>query len=157
MTLTQRSELIWSTKRFHELSTTELYDVLKIRVDIFVVEQECAYPEIDGKDPDCLHAIGKTTSGEIVASARIAPAGVIYDEWSIGRVVVKKSHRGRKLGNDLMQHSINYLKNNTTASTIKIAAQLYLERFYSELGFEKISGIYPWDGIDHIDMRLKLR
>jgi ElaA protein len=121
-----------------------------------VVEQDCPYSEIDGKDPECLHVLGTTAGGQLIATARIAPAGVIYEEWSIGRVVVKEEYRQFKLGKELMERSIDYCREKTNAKTIKIAAQLYLKKFYSSLGFEQICEVYPWDGIDHIDMRLSL-
>jgi len=104
----------------------------------------------------CIHIIGKTEEGEIIATTRIAPAGSIYPELSIGRVVVKEEFRQFNLGKELMDISIDYCQEKTEAKTIKIAAQLYLKRFYSSFGFEQISDVYPWDGIDHIDMRLTL-
>jgi ElaA protein len=156
MTESEKPDVKWEIKAFEELSKMEFHDLLKVRLDIFVVEQNCPYSEIDGKDPECIHAIGKTESGEIIATARIAPAEIIYPEWSIGRVVVKEEYRRFKFGKELMRRAIDYCKNKTEAKTIKIAAQLYLKKFYSELGFEQISEVYLWDGIDHIDMRLTL-
>lgn len=153
----EKPEISWSIKRFDELSLIELHDLLKVRMDIFVVEQNCAYAEIDGKDPHCFHALGSTAKGEIIATARIAPAGLIYEEWSIGRVVVRADYRNMDLGYKLMNKCINFCRGIPEVNTIKIAAQLYLERFYSNLGFKQISDIYPWDGIDHIDMRMTLR
>lgn len=154
MSLDKKPHVHWETKAFDELTLMELHDLLKIRLDIFVVEQNCPYSEIDGMDPQCIHVIGETAIGEMIATARIAPAGTIYSEWSIGRVVVKKAFRQFKFGKELMEFSIDYCQKETKAETIKIAAQLYLKKFYSSLGFEQISDVYPWDGIDHIDMRL---
>lgn len=144
----------WSIKNFEALTKVELHDILRLRVDIFIVEQECPYPEIDGKDPDCYHVMGKDKNGSIVAVARIAPAGVIYEEISIGRVVTKKELRGSGIGSDLMKQSILFCKEELRGQTIKIAAQKYLEKFYSDLGFKTISQVYLWDGIEHVDMRL---
>lgn len=156
MSISKKPEVSWEIKAFDELTKMELHDLLRVRLDIFVVEQNCPYSEIDGMDPVCIHIIGKTDSDEIIATARIAPAKTIYSEWSIGRVVVKEAFRKFQIGKDLMRHSIEYCKKKTEAKTIKIAAQLYLKKFYSDLGFEQISEIYLWDGIDHIDMRLTL-
>lgn len=127
--------------------------MLKVRVDVFVVEQECAYPEIDGKDPLCVHVLGKDSAGTTVATARIAPAGLIYSEVSIGRVAIDQSLRGTGVGKIVMQHAMTFCKKELNASTIKIAAQLYLKKFYADFGFTQISEVYLWDGIEHIDMR----
>lgn len=127
--------------------------MLKVRVDVFVVEQECAYPEIDGKDTLCVHILGKDSSGKTLATARIAPAGLIYSEVSIGRVAVDKSLRGTGVGKIVMEHAMAFCKTELRAKTIKIAGQLYLKKFYSDFGFEQISEVYLWDGIEHIDMR----
>jgi len=132
----------------------ELHDLLKLRVDIFVVEQDCPYPEIDGKDPVCFHVLGKDSKKELVATARIAPPEIIYPETSIGRVVTRKDLRGHGLGVELMNQSIQYCKNELKAPSVKIAAQKYLEKFYSDLGFKTISDVYIWDGIEHVDMRM---
>lgn len=154
MSLDKKPQVHWETKAFDELTLMELHDLLRIRLDIFVVEQNCPYSEIDGMDPQCIHVIGETAKGEMIATARIAPAGTIYSEWSIGRVVVKADFRQFKIGKDLMRVCIDYCEKIAKVKTIKIAAQLYLKKFYSSLGFEQISDVYPWDGIDHIDMRL---
>lgn len=152
----QATEINFKTVPFKELSLIELHDLLKLRTDIFVVEQNCPYPEIDGKDPGCLHTLGYTPSGELVAGARIVPAGVIYDQVSIGRVVVRSDFRGQAHGHRVMLHAMDFCKNTLKTDTVKIAAQHYLEGFYNALGFETISEIYPWDGIDHIDMVWKI-
>lgn len=151
--MTEIGEIDWQIKSFNELTTHDLHDILKARVDIFVVEQNCAYPEIDGKDPDCFHVIARDRDDKLIGTARIAPAGVIYDEASVGRVVVVKEFRRLKLGTKLMQLSMDFCENTLAAQSVKIAAQLYLKDFYEEFGFEQISKVYLWDGIEHIDMR----
>ncbi len=148
-----KKDVFWSVKNFESLSKMELHDLLRLRVDIFIVEQDCPYPEIDGKDPECYHVLGKNKSGSIVAVARIAPAGLIYEETSIGRVVTKKALRGSGIGSELMKQSMKFCKEKLEAATIKIAAQKYLEDFYTNLGFKTISDVYLWDGIEHVDMR----
>lgn len=149
----QNQETTWEIKSFEELSTTELHDLLHLRVDVFVVEQTCPYPEIDGKDPMCIHVLGKDKTGEVIATARIAPAGVIYPEVSIGRVAIREALRSFGLGKVIMKHSIDYCNDELAAASIKIAGQLHLKKFYSDLGFVQISEVYLWDGIEHIDMR----
>jgi len=153
----EKPDIDWKIKSFKELSLNELHDLLKIRTDIFVVEQECPYPEIDGKDPVCFHALGTNASGELIATARIAPTGEIYPEWSIGRVAVREDYRKLRLGATLMERCMTWCRHVKKVESIKIAAQLYLEKFYSTLGFKRISEVYEWDGIDHIDMRITFR
>lgn len=116
-----------------------------------MLEQACPYPEIDGKDPSCLHLLG-TDNGELVAYLRILPAGLSYDEVSIGRVVIKPSHRGKGLGRPMMEQAIAYITTECKESQIKIGAQAYLEKFYQSLGFEPISEVYLEDDIPHLDM-----
>lgn len=144
--------MIFKTVPFQELSLNELHDLLKLRTDIFVVEQDCAYPEIDGNDPKCFHTLGTDSGGVLRAVARIVPAGVIGKELSIGRVVVEASARGRGSGRQLMEEAISFCESKWGTATIKVAAQLYLKKFYEDLGFVPVGDVYPWDGIDHIDM-----
>lgn len=141
----------WEIKSFDQLSLQELYGILTLRVDVFVVEQACPYPEVDGKDPNCLHLLGMD-NGELVAYLRILPAGLSYDEVSIGRVVIKSSHRGKVLGRPMMEQAIRYITNEWKESQIKIGAQAHLEKFYSSLGFEAVSEVYLEDDIPHLDM-----
>lgn len=141
----------WEIKAFDQLSLQELYTILTLRTNVFVVEQACPYPELDGKDPNCLHLLG-TINGELVAYLRILPAGLRYDEVSIGRVVVKPSHRGKGLGRLMMEQAIHCITNVWKESQIKIGAQAYLEKFYQSLGFEPVSEVYLEDDIPHLDM-----
>ncbi|HFI0702047.1 TPA: GNAT family N-acetyltransferase [Streptococcus suis] len=141
----------WEIKAFDQLSLQELYGILTLRVDVFVVEQACPYPEVDGKDPNCLHLLG-TDEGELVAYLRILPAGLSYDEVSIGRVVIKSSHRGKGLGRPMMEQAIHFITNEWKERQIKIGAQAHLEKFYSSLGFEAVSEVYLEDDIPHLDM-----
>ncbi|HFI0466914.1 TPA: GNAT family N-acetyltransferase [Streptococcus suis] len=141
----------WEMKAFDQLSLQELYAILTMRVDVFVVEQVCPYPEVDGKDSNCLHFLG-TDEGELVAYLRILPAGLSYDEVSIGRVVIKSSHRGKGLGRPMMEQAIHFITNEWKESQIKIGAQAHLEKFYSSLGFEPVSEVYLEDNIPHLDM-----
>ncbi len=146
------TDMVWSVKYFRDLSLTELYDILKLRVDIFVLEQECPYEEVDGKDMIAIHIMGYEES-ELVAYCRVFAPGKYYlKEASIGRVAVAKQHRGRQLGIQVMHRAMEYLKSHCHNPPIKLAAQKYLERFYTNLGYQTVSDVYPWDGIDHVDM-----
>ena len=138
-------------KTFNELSTAELYEILQLRSEIFVVEQDCVYQDIDGKDQKALHVIG-ILEGEIVAYTRCFKAGDYFKEASIGRVVVKESQRKFKRGNQIMNSSIEAIENHYHTKTIKISAQCYLNKFYTNLGFNSIGEEYLEDGIPHIAM-----
>ncbi len=147
-------QIEWEVKLFKQLSTDELYDILKLRVDVFVVEQNCPYPEIDGKDkhPDALHLIGRDKDGQIAAYLRILPPGLSYKQISIGRVVVAKNSRGQGVCDIMMQKAFEQIRRNWPDDDIKIGAQVYLKDFYKSLGFEESSENYLEDGIPHIDM-----
>ncbi|MEW4369360.1 GNAT family N-acetyltransferase [Paenibacillus kandeliae] len=148
--------MTWYIKHFNELNTTELYCILKERTDIFVVEQNCPYPEVDGKDIHCYHLF-KWEDEQIVAYARLLPPGIAYTQASIGRVIVKASHRGQGLAGDLFARAIHYIQQQLNETEIKIQAQEYLCTFYGSYGFEPISESYLEDGIPHVDMLLTKR
>ncbi len=150
----QKPRIRWKIAAFDKLTGIEVHDMLRLREDIFVVEQACAYHEIDGVDPDCYHIMGFLPEGRMVATSRIAPAELIYPECSIGRVVVHSDCRKWGLGRDMMERTIRFCSEELKVSTIKIAAQKYLEDFYASLDFVTISDSYLWDGIPHVDMRL---
>lgn len=141
----------WVLKSFEELTNIELYRLLEQRVNIFVVEQECAYPEIDGKDIKCLHLM-KKDGDKIVAYTRLLPPGVSYEYASIGRVIVNPDYRGQKIGYELMEKSIEMIQEKFKTGTIKIQAQAHLSAFYLSFGFNPISEVYAEDGIPHVDM-----
>lgn len=141
----------WSAKAFSELTTVELYDIFRLRVDVFVVEQECPYPEIDGFDMTATHLYCKE-NGQYLAYARLIPAGEKYEEASIGRVLVPESVRGNGAGRELVAKSIEYITEEWGEERIKIQAQSYLKDFYGSFGFKPISGEYDEDGIPHFDM-----
>ena len=141
-------------KTFAELTTQELYDVLQLRSEVFVVEQDCVYQDIDGKDQKALHVIGFKNK-KIVAYTRLFKPGDYFELASIGRVIVDKSQRQYKYGYDIMNASIDAVKTHYNQSEIKISAQSYLKRFYGNLGFEVIGDAYLEDGIPHIGMIYK--
>ncbi|MBU5268104.1 GNAT family N-acetyltransferase [Virgibacillus proomii] len=140
----------WVVKSFRELEKDELFHLLKARIDVFVVEQQCAYPEIDEFDLQATH-IFLQMNQKIAAYARILPPGSKYTEASIGRVMVVKGYRGKRYGRELMKQALSYVKKQRLGK-IKIQAQQYLIHFYESFGFHQISPAYLDDGIWHIDM-----
>lgn len=144
--------LEWHVKSFEELSNHELYDILRLRTVIFVMEQNCIYLDMDGKDKLALHLFG-TFQGKIVAYCRLFDAGITFVNASIGRVVVDFNHRDKKWGQELMEVAIDKIELHFNQSQITIGAQLYLKRFYESLGFVQTSAIYLEDKIEHIKMR----
>ena len=148
--------IIWYHKHFKELTTNELYHILQLRNEVFIVEQNCPFQDLDDKDLKCFHLIGfDTDSQKIVAYTRIVPAGVSYEAASIGRVVTSPLARGGGIGRILMIKSIQLLEELYGEVPIQIGAQYYLKKFYESLGFEQIDKIYLEDGIEHILMRKK--
>jgi len=143
-----------SIKGFHELSNDELYEVLRLRSEVFVVEQQCVYQDMDEKDQKALHVLGHNKEG-LVAYTRIFKSGDYTDNASIGRVVVKANARKYGYGKEIMKSSIQAIDARFGEKKIHVSAQLYLERFYQELGFEQIGKGYLEDGIPHIGMLKK--
>lgn len=141
----------WQIKEFKGLSNDELYNIMKARVDVFVVEQECAYEEIDNYDQAAMHLFLKVDNN-IAAYVRILPSKTKYEEVSIGRVLVTKEQRGNGYAKLIMKKALQFVNDEWEEKVIKIQAQQYLHKFYSELGFAQISDIYLDDNIPHIDM-----
>ena len=139
------------TKSFQELTTRELYQILQLRSEVFVVEQDCVYQDMDGKDFKALHIIG-TGNNEIMAYTRIFGPGDYMDQACIGRVVVKKSARKEGYGKVIMEASIQAVRDHYNTTTIHISAQTYLQKFYKELGFNPEGEVYLEDDIPHILM-----
>ena len=144
--------LIWKIKPFEALSLSELYNVIQLRSEVFVVEQNCVYQDIDGKDQKALHVIGEY-NGETVAYCRIFKSGDYFEQSSIGRVIVKETYRDKKWGHDLIREAIEAIKNSFGETGITISAQLYLKKFYENHGFVQTSEEYLEDGIPHIEMK----
>lgn len=146
----------WTIKLFKELDVDELYTILYLRTAVFVVEQECPYQEVDHKDQVSYHLFGQD-NGEIVAYARILPAGISFPEASIGRVLVAKSHRGQGLAQQLMARSLAFLVEEQGEKRIQLSGQTYLEDFYKSFGFQPVSEMYLEDNIPHKDMLLEIK
>jgi len=142
----------WDIKSFEALSTKELYDILRLRSEIFVVEQNCVYLDLDGKDKLALHLFGEF-EGKIVAYSRLFKPGISFENASIGRVVVDVNYRERKWGHELMREAIAGIQLHFSESKITIGAQLYLKKFYESHGFVQTSEMYLEDDIPHIEMK----
>ena len=141
-------------KDFKELSTQELYDLLQLRSEVFVVEQNCVYQDIDGKDQEALHLLGYKNN-VLVAYTRCFPPGVYFEEPAIGRVLVRRSERMNSYGHEIMKASIEALEQRFPGTSIKLSAQTYLQAFYESHGFQKSGEGYLEDGIPHIPMLRK--
>ena len=142
-------------KTFSELDKDELYQILRLRSEVFVVEQDCVYQDIDNKDQIAIHLIYKKED-EIIAYTRIFKKGDYYENPSIGRVVVSKNNRGKDLGKEIMLESMKYISNNIKAEKIELSAQMYLDTFYKDLGFYSKGQEYLEDGIPHQRMFFNL-
>jgi ElaA protein len=145
--------LAWKCLPLQAMSVDDLHAILKLRVDVFVVEQQCAYAEIDGQDPHAIHLFTQGPHGEVLAYARLLPPGA-DGHPHIGRVVVHPAHRGEQLGRTIMIEAITRCRSLFGPVPIALSAQAHLHDFYCSLGFQRTSDAYDWDGIPHIDMRL---
>jgi len=146
--------LQWDVKRFQELSVRQFFDVLQLRVNVFVVEQQCAYPELDEHDrhAETRHLAGYDASGQVLAYARILLAGLSFPEVSLGRFVVRKDARGEGIGHQLLIEALKVIQSSWPGHAIRISAQDYLEKFYGQYGFARVSDVYLEDGIRHVEM-----
>ena len=139
-------------KPFHELTTDELYALLQLRSEVFVVEQNCVYQDMDGKDQKAIHVLGYSDE-VLVACSRLFKPKDYFEYSSIGRVIVKASYRDKKFGHELMRVSIDAIKKLFQETKITISAQLYLQKFYESHGFIAVGESYLEDDIPHIGMR----
>jgi ElaA protein len=143
--------MVWKIKKFDELNAEEIYEILKIRNQVFIVEQQCPYLDCDGRDMKSYHLFLENNN-EIAAYLRIIEKGVSYNEISIGRVLVNSKYRGKGLARDMMKEAIGYISNQLNETSIRIEAQAYLIDFYKSLGFKQTSKIFLEDNIPHIEM-----
>lgn len=146
-------QLNWIFKKFDDLTARELYAIMQLRNEVFVVEQNCVYQDADNKDQQSMHLCG-WTGEKLVAYTRIIPPGISYKEASIGRVVTSPTYRNTGAGRQLMNESISLTFGGFNCTQIKIGAQVYLTKFYESLGFVPCSDEYQEDGIRHIEMIL---
>ncbi len=148
--------LNWQIKDFSEISIIEFHDLMALRIKIFVVEQNCPYQEIDGKDIKSHHLIGRDDEGNIVATARILPAGISYKEVSIGRVAIDESARDNGNGHVLMEKCMEYIVEKFGPTNVRLSAQSHLEKYYQKHGFESTGKRYLEDDIPHVEMLCEL-
>jgi len=148
------AELRWQVATFQTLESGLLYDILQLRQQIFIVEQNCVYQDLDNLDQQSLHlcALGH---GKLLAYLRALPPGLGYAEASLGRIAVNEEARGLQLGRELVARGIALARTTWPASDIKIGAQAHLEAFYTAMGFDTIGDVYDEDGIPHIKMLLR--
>lgn len=142
---------MWKQQAFNELSIHELYSYLQLRVNVFIVEQNCPYPELDGYDEKSYH-LAFVENNEPLAYARILPSGQKYSRISIGRVIVKKEARGKGLAKELMNECLQFIEKKWPNQEIQLQAQSHLAHFYGSFGFKAISDEYLEDNIPHVDM-----
>lgn len=145
-------KIVWKLSSFEEISNKELYEILKLRSEVFVVEQNCVYLDADGLDYVSFHFCGYRNN-ELQAYVRILPPGVSYTNASIGRVVTRQTTRRTGIGIELMEKAIQHCLNLFSVKEIDISAQVYLIKFYTSLGFRTLGETYLEDGIPHIKMR----
>ena len=143
--------MIIKEKKFEELTTAELYELLQLRSEVFVVEQDCVYQDIDGKDQKALHILGYKNE-RLVAYTRCFDRGFYFEEAAIGRVLVRKNARNFGYGHEIMKASLEAIRKNYKTDSIKLSAQQYLLKFYESHGFVAIGEGYLEDGIPHIAM-----
>jgi ElaA protein len=149
-------QLTWNHILFPDLTTTQLYEILRLRAEVFVVEQDCVYQDLDDKDQQAIHLLGMTKDGQLAAYTRIVDKGVSYPDFaSIGRVITAPFARGKGLGRPLMQESIKSLFAQFGEQPIKIGAQAHLQKYYRSLGFVTVGEVYDEDGIPHVSMVYK--
>jgi ElaA protein len=141
----------FQTKKFNQLSLSEFYEILRLRSEVFVVEQNCVYQDIDDKDQKALHVLGYKNE-EIIAYARCFAPGIYFDEAAIGRILVKEAHRATGAGHEIVSASIKAISENFKTTSIHISAQEYLIDFYKSHGFEVKGKGYLEDGIPHVAM-----
>ena len=144
----------WEFKNFSELTLESLYDIMRLRQEVFILEQNCPYLDADGKDIHSYHLLGYLNS-ELVAYLRLVMPGISYDELSFGRILTSKKIRGKGVGKLLMEEGIKQSKIIYGNIPNRISAQKYLKKFYNEFGFKEIGKEYLEDGIPHIEINKK--
>ena len=150
--MSRSSEIVWTWHHFEQLSNHQLYDLLKIRQDVFIVEQQCIYPDIDGLDVNCLHLVGYDKE-QLVAYLRLIPADFHHSgNIALGRIISLASMRGLGIGKMMMQQTMTYITEHFPSQPVQLSAQFHLLNFYQNYGFSSISEPYDEDGIRHIDM-----
>tara|TARA_B100000809_G_C15125240_1_gene525971 strand:- start:1263 stop:1715 length:453 start_codon:yes stop_codon:yes gene_type:complete len=146
------AKITWTTKAFKNLTVDEYFELLHLRVAVFVVEQDCPYQEVDEKDRQSFHLFGRSENGEVIAVTRVLPKGVSYPEISIGRVALKKEFRGQGIADTLMIETFKFIEREYGNQPIRISAQEYLLNYYNKHGFVQVGDGYLEDDIPHVEM-----
>ncbi len=141
-------------KSYEQLSLDEFHDIIALRIAVFVIEQDCPYQELDGKDKKSFHLIARNEENKIVGTARIIPSGISYPEISIGRVVTSSESRKLKLGHTIMENALAFIDQKWKNEPVKLSAQTHLTHFYEKHGFQSTGKEYLEDGIPHTEMKL---
>lgn len=141
----------WTIKQFDQLTLDELYEIMRARIDVFVIDQDCNYQDADRKDKKVYH-LYREKDGEIIAYMRILPCGVSYPEVSFGRVLVRREYRNRGIAREMLKEALRFTREELKQSQVRIEAQSYLQRFYESLGFVVTSEPFDDEGIEHIEM-----
>lgn len=144
----------WKMKRYKDLTIEELYSILKVRNEVFVVEQNCPYQDCDGKDKKAYHLFLED-NGDVIAYTRILEKGVSYDEISIGRFLVQEKHRRKGLAKEMLKRAINFIEESLNEKSIRLSGQVYIKDLYKSFGFKEVSDIYLEDNIPHVEMLYK--
>lgn len=145
-------KISFEIKHYSDLTLDVFHDIISLRMEVFNVEQEVFYNDLDGYDKDAYHLIGKNKEGEIIATARILKPRAKYDKASFGRVVIDKPNRGNGFGHEMVVFMNDFVEQKFPEAGCKISAMLYLQEFYESHGYKRTSDVYPDCGIDHIDM-----
>jgi ElaA protein len=152
MKMKQKEPITWSVLQFDDLSVNQLFDVLQLRNQIFIVEQNCPYLDLDLKDQKCFHVMGYNNLGQLMATSRVLPAGISYPEVSLGRVAVALPARGFGIGDELNRKSLDFIIDYYGDVPVRLSAQKHLSNFYKKHGFSVVSDPYDEDGIPHVEM-----
>jgi len=145
--------LNWQFKHYNDLLLNEFHDILALRIQVFVVEQNCPYQELDGKDKKSYHLICRNGKGDVVGTMRILPPGVGFEEVGLGRIVLAESERGVQQGHEMMKEAMTFSKEEFGDVAIKLSGQKHLEGFYNKHGFQSTGKEYLEDGIPHVEMK----
>lgn len=146
------SNIIWNIKTFDEITASEFYKIIQARVDVFIMEQNCHYRDLDDYDQKALHLWAENLNGEVLAYCRLFDKGIKYPETSIGRVLTTQKARGKNLGKLLIRNALEVIQNVYGTAEVRISAQDYLLKFYSDFGFKDTHKKYLEDDIPHTEM-----
>ena len=145
--------LNWQFKHYNDLLLNDFHDILALRIQVFVVEQNCPYQELDGKDKKCYHLICRNGKGDVVGTMRILPPGIGFEEVGLGRIVLAESVRGEQQGHEMMREAMAFSEEEFGNVSIKLSGQKHLEGFYNRHGFKSTGKEYLEDGIPHVEMK----